>query len=195
MKITKEASPKTVREGDEVTFTIVVTNTGDVPLSTVAVTGKKPGCAKTFETLAPESRSTPAPKAPPDDFTKTAGVTGADPTGAPCNRAEAKVDVIHPRLALMKDATPYEVREGDTVSFTILVKNVGDVPLTDVTVVDDRTRPARIPRRPGVDGEKTYRCTTVAGEGFTNTATATGQDPTNRPVTATGDATFVVRSG
>jgi archaellum component FlaG (FlaF/FlaG flagellin family) len=199
VKITKDASPKTVREGDEVTFTIVVTNTGDAPLSTVAVTDDKtPGCAKTFDTLAPEGVQTYncTTKAPPDDVTNTAGVTGTDPTGRPVtSTGTATVDVIHPQIALMKDATPYEVREGDTVTFTILVKNTGDVPLTGVTVADDHTPAcAHTVAALAPDGEETYTCTTVAGkDGFTSTATVTGQDPTNRPVTATGDATFVVQ--
>ncbi len=199
VKITKEASPTTVREGDEVTFTIVVTNTGDVPLSTVVVTDDRtPACAKTFDTLALAGVQTYTctTKAPSDDFTNTAGVTGTDPTGRPVtSTATAAVDVIHPQLALMKDATPYEVREGDTVTFAILVKNTGDVPLTDVTVADDRTPAcAHTVATLAPDAEETYTCTTVAGrDGFTNTATATGQDPTNRPVTATGSATFVVQ--
>jgi uncharacterized repeat protein (TIGR01451 family) len=199
VKITKDSSPETVREGDEVTFTIVVMNTGDVPLSTVAVTDDKtPGCAKTFGTVAPEAVQTYTctTKAPADDFANAAGVTGTDPTGRPVtSTATAAVDVIHPQIALMKDATPYEVREGGTVTFAILVKNTGDVPLTDVTVADDRTPAcAHTVAALAPDAEETYTCTIVAGqEGFTNTATATGQDPTNRPVTASGSATFVVQ--
>jgi hypothetical protein len=97
----------------------------------------------------------------------------------------------------MKDATPYEVHQGDTITFSILVKNTGDVPLTAVSVVDDHTTScAHTSPDLAADAEITYTCTTIAGkEGFTGKATATGQDPTGRPVTASGEATFVVRSG
>ena len=47
-----------------------------------------------------------------------------------------------------------------------------------------------------VDAEITYTCTTIAGKtGFTGKATVAAQDPNGSPVTASGDATFVVRSG
>jgi hypothetical protein len=108
---------------------------------------------------------------------------------------DAKVDVVHPEIAVMKDATPYEVREGDTVTFSILVKNTGDVPLTGLTVADDHTPScARTAPDLPVEAEISYKCTTVAGKaGFTGKAIASGQDPTRRPVSASGEATFVVR--
>ncbi len=194
VKITEEAKPGTVRAGDDVTFTITVTNTGDVPLTSVSTDKEKIG------TLAPgEKRSYPCTrKAPDDDFTDTVEVTGMDPANRSVqSTAEAKVDVVHPEIALMKDATPYEVREGATVTFSILVKNTGDVPLTAVSVVDDHPKPcAHTAANLAVDAEITYTCTTIAGkQGFTSKATVTGQDPTGRPVQASGDATFVVRSG
>ncbi len=197
VKITQEAKPSTVRAGDDVTFTITVTNAGDVPLTDVKV-GES--CAKKFDKLetAATQTYTCTGKAPDDDFTATAEVTGMDPLNRSVqSKAEAKVDVVHPEIALMKDATPYEVRQGDTVTFSILVKNTGDVPLTAVSVVDDHTTScAHTAPDLAADAEITYTCTTIAGkEGFTGKATVTGQDPTGRPVTASGVATFEVRSG
>ncbi|MCR6487088.1 hypothetical protein M8542_30085 [Amycolatopsis sp. OK19-0408] len=199
VKLAKEPTPAVVRVGDEVTFKVTVTNTGDVPLAAVDVTGE-PACAKKFDRLAPAATQTFTCTgiAPDDDFTTAADVTGMDPTGRPVqSKATAKVDVVHPEIALMKDATPYEVREGGTVTFSVLVKNTGDVPLTAVTVVDDHTPScAHTAADLAVDAEITYTCTTVAGkEGFTGKATVTGQDPTGRPVSASGDATFVVKRG
>ncbi|OXM70967.1 hypothetical protein CF165_03485 [Amycolatopsis vastitatis] len=199
VQLTVGAPPKTVRPGDEVTFTVVVRNTGDVPLNEVSIMDEQ-ACAKKFDSLATavEKTYTCTRKAPDDDFAEAAKVTGIDPTGRPVQSADdAKVDVIHPEIALMKDATPYEVREGEIVTFSILVKNTGDVPLTALSVVDDHT-PACAHTGPdlAVDAETTYTCTTIAGkEGFTGKATVTAQDPNGRPVTASGDATFVVRIG
>ncbi|UOX87401.1 hypothetical protein MUY14_37655 [Amycolatopsis sp. FBCC-B4732] len=199
LKLTKDAKPEKVRAGDEVTFTVVVRNTGDVALTGVSVVDDQP-CAREFDGLPAGATQTYTctRKAPADDFTAPANVTGTDPTGRSVqSRAEAEVDVVHPEIAVMKDATPYEVREGDTVTFSVLVKNTGDVPLTAVTVVDDHT-PSCAHTAPelAVDAEITYTCTVVAGkQGFTGKATATGQDPTGRPVSAFGDATFVVRGG
>ncbi|GAA3533466.1 hypothetical protein GCM10022222_16020 [Amycolatopsis ultiminotia] len=189
-------SPATARTGDDLAVTVVVTNTGDVPLTSVAV--KEPGCAKTFDWIDVHGAETYqcSVKAGPDDFTSTAAVTGNDPTSRPVtDSAGAKVDVIHPEVALMKEAQPYEVRAGETVTFSLLVKNVGDVPLTDVSVVDDRTPScAHQVARLAPDGEETYQCTAVAGTaGFTNTAGVTGTDPTERTVNASAQASFVVK--
>ncbi|WIY04620.1 hypothetical protein QRX60_12505 [Amycolatopsis mongoliensis] len=198
VQLTKNAKPGTVRVGDEVTFTIDVRNTGDVPLTSVSIVDDD--CAAKFDKLdvAATQTYTCTRKAPDDDFTATAEVTGTDPTHRSVqSKAEAKVDVVHPEIALMKDAAPYQVHPGDTVTFSILVKNTGDVPLTAVSVVDDHTTScAHTTPDLTVDGEITYTCTTIAGkEGFTGKATVTGQDPTGRPVTASGEATFTVRSG
>lgn len=197
--LTKVPAAKAVRSGDDVTFKVTVTNTGDTPLTGLSIVDDG-SCAKKFDGLAPAASQTYTctRKAPDDDFTTAADVTGMDPTGRPVQaKAEAKVDVVHPEIALMKDATPYEVREGGVVTFSVLVKNTGDVPLTALTVVDDHT-PSCAHTAPdlGVDAEITYTCTTVAGaEGFTGRSTATAQDSTGRPVSAAGDATFVVKRG
>ncbi|MEU5258379.1 hypothetical protein [Amycolatopsis sp. NPDC021455] len=199
VQLTVDAPPKTVQVGDEVTFTVVVRNTGDVPLSKVSIVDDQ-ACAKKFDSLATGATETYncTRKAPDDDFAEAVEVTGIDPTGRPVQSADdAKVDVIHPEIALMKDATPYEVRQGEIVTFSILVKNTGDVPLTALSVVDDHT-PACAHTGPDlvVDAETTYTCTTIAGrEGFTGKATVTAQDLNGRSVTASGEATFVVRSG
>nr|WP_238535571.1 hypothetical protein [Amycolatopsis mediterranei] len=198
VKITAAATPQTVRAGDEVTFTIAVTNAGDVPLAAVSVVDEQTSCANKFDTVAAGATKTYTctRKAPDDDFRQAVEITGIDPSGRAVQSAgDAKVDVVHPEIAVMKDAAPYEVREGDTVTFSILVKNTGDVPLTDIRVVDDHTPAcARTENHLAVDAEISYICTTTAGKvGFRSKAAATGQDPTRRPVTASGEATFVVR--
>ncbi|WP_435869899.1 DUF7507 domain-containing protein [Amycolatopsis mediterranei] len=198
VKITAAATPQTVRAGDEVTFTITVTNPGDVPLAAVSVVDEQTSCANKFDTVAAGATKTYTctRKAPDDDFGQAVEITGIDPSGRAVQSAgDAKVDVVHPEIAVMKDAAPYEVREGDTVTFSILVKNTGDVPLADVRVVDDHTPAcARTGSQLAVDAEISYICTTTAGKvGFRSKTTATGQDPTRRPVTASGEATFVVR--
>nr|WP_245589571.1 hypothetical protein [Amycolatopsis balhimycina] len=199
VQLTVDAPPKPVRAGDEVTFTVVVRNTGDVSLTEVSIMDTQ-ACAKKFDSLATGATKTYTctRKAPDDDFAESAEVTGIDPTGRAVQSADdAKVDVIHPEIALMKDATPYEVREGAIVTFSILVKNTGDVPLAGLAVVDDHTTAcAHTGPDLAVDAEITYTCTTIAGkEGFTGKATVTAQDPNGRPVTASGDAVFVVRHG
>lgn len=200
VKLEAEAAPKTVRPGGQVTFTVVVRNTGDVPLTAVSVVDSRAFCAKSVGTLEAGAATTYtcSRKALEDDFTESTEVTGTDPSGRPVQSGgDAKVDVVHPEIAVMKDAKPYEVRPGDTVTFSVLVKNTGDVPLTGVSVADDHTPSCAhdVPEL-AVDAEISYTCTTIAGkEGVTSKVTASGQDPTGPPVTASGEATFVVRIG
>ncbi|WP_410609027.1 hypothetical protein [Amycolatopsis sp. lyj-109] len=198
VQLTIDATPKMVRAGDEVTFTVTARNTGDVPLTSVSIVDKQTTCATKFDTLAAGAAKTYTctRKALGDDFEQAVEITGIDPSGRTVQSAgDAKVDVVHPAIAVMNDAAPYEVHAGDTVTFSILVKNTGDVPLADVSVVDDHTSScARTASELAADAEISYTCTTTAGKvGFTGKATATGQDPTRRSVTATGEAAFVVR--
>ncbi|WP_236808345.1 DUF7507 domain-containing protein [Amycolatopsis albispora] len=199
VRIEKAAAPTSVREGDEVTFTITVTNTGDVPLTSVAVAdGMAPSCARSIGALAVGGVETYqcVMAAPADDFTNTATVSGTDPIGgAVSDSADAAVDVIHPAVSITKVATPTAVRAGDQVTFSITVTNTGDVPLTGVSVVDDQTPScARTLGELAANGSTSYTCSVTAGAaGFTNTATVTGTDPTDRPVADADDATFVVQ--
>ncbi|WP_037354322.1 DUF7507 domain-containing protein [Amycolatopsis orientalis] len=196
LTVTTSANPTVARAGDPLTVTVAVTNTGDVPLT--AVTSNDPACTKKFDRLDPGAGQSYqcTVKAKPDDFTVVAALTGTDPTNRPVTASgSAKIDVIHPELALMKAAQPYEVRQGDKVTFSLLVRNVGDVPLTAVSVVDDRT-PACGHQIPSLapDAQLEYQCTITAGaEGFTNTAKATGTDPTQRTVSASAQASFKVK--
>ncbi|MGW4482439.1 DUF7507 domain-containing protein [Amycolatopsis sp. NPDC004368] len=187
------AAQAQARPSDDVTITVTVTNTGDTPLTNITLTG----CPYTLDQLAKGAAATyPCTvKAAPDDFTTTVNATANDPTTRPVTASgTTAVDVIHPELAIMTDAEPYQVRQGDTVTLSVLVKNVGDVPLTQLSVVDDHVPAcAHDVATLTPDAEETYTCTTVAGAtGFTSTTTATGTDPTQRPVTASAQASFEV---
>ena len=166
LTITKDAAPADVRAGDLITFTITVTNAGDTPLTDVAVADDRtPACAKTIGTLAPQGRQTytcTAP-APADDFTNTATATGKDQLGRKVKVTDdAVVDVIHPAIAIATQASPAEVREGDTVTWTITATNTGDVPLTGVAVADDQVAGCAKPLGTlPPQAKQTYTCTTA----------------------------------
>ncbi|MBP2475726.1 putative repeat protein (TIGR01451 family)/LPXTG-motif cell wall-anchored protein [Crossiella equi] len=198
VEITKTASPETVREGDEVTFTVEVRNTGDVPLTRVAVADPVlPACARTLPDLAPGARESYSCTwtAGATDLVNTATVTGTDPTGRQVTASDdAAVDVVHPGIEVTKTASPESVREGDAVTFTVVVKNSGDVPLREVVVTD--------PAAPGcattiaelaAGAERRISCTVTAGaQDLVNTASATGKPPVGPPVTDDGTATVRV---
>ncbi len=108
--ITIEKTPdlQTILNGDDATFTISVTNTGDVDLTSVIVTDALASdCDNSFALLSPGfSRvyncTMPAVTA---DFTNTASVAAVDPLGDPITDSDtADVDVINPAVTICQDS-------------------------------------------------------------------------------------------
>jgi uncharacterized repeat protein (TIGR01451 family) len=192
VKLTKTADKAHYRVGDTVTFTIKVENTGDTPLTAIEVAdAKTPSCARKLDAPATFTCTATAPI--PDDI-NTAEVSAADRLAKRVTAtAEAQVKVIHPNIEITKDAKPTTVRQGDTVTFTITVKNSGDTPLTTVTVTDEIPSCTKEIGTLDPNTSRTHTCTIAAGMyGMTSKATATGTDLTQRTVTATDDATYTV---
>nr|CEL15851.1 hypothetical protein [Kibdelosporangium sp. MJ126-NF4]CTQ93776.1 hypothetical protein [Kibdelosporangium sp. MJ126-NF4] len=192
VKLTKQADKAAYRVGDTVTFTITVGNAGDTPLTGVEVIdAKTPACARTLPEPGTFTCTATAPL--PDDV-NVAEVSAADRLGKRVTAtAQAPVKVIHPNVQITKDAAPGMVRHGDTVTFTITVRNTGDTPLSAVGVVDDVPGCGKDVGQLGAGDAQTYTCTQVAGAtGTTTKATVTGTDITARTVTAGDDASYTV---
>ncbi|MEV4311643.1 hypothetical protein [Actinocrispum sp. NPDC049592] len=192
VKITKKTDKPVYRDGDTVTFTLTVENTGDTPLTAIEVADPKtPACARKLD--APATFTCTA-AAPLPDNANTASVSAADRLGKQVTeQSSTPVRVIHPHVTITKDAVPATVRQGDLVTFNIVVKNDGDAPLTKAAVQDDVPSCVKDIGDLAVNQELRYTCTTIAGAQRSLTkATITATDETQRPVTATDDATFTV---
>ena len=213
-----------VAVGSTVTFTYLVTNTGNVPLpawwlpTTTARRATRPttsiatfvgGDANGNGLLDPTETWT---------YTATAAATAGqyDQHGHRHRHATAggppvtSTDLdnyfgVTPGINLVKltngttttRRTGPIVPVGSTVTFTYIVTNTGNVPLSGVVVTDDNGTPGnpaddfnrhvhrrrhqrQRPARP--DETWTYTATRIATAGqYTNTATATGQDVLGRP--------------
>ncbi|MDJ0665410.1 MAG: SdrD B-like domain-containing protein [Acidimicrobiia bacterium] len=188
ISITKDPATQQAHDGDTITFTITVTNTGDVDLTGVAVTDAvAPACDTSIGDLAVGASVgyDCTMVAGAVDFTNTAEVTGNDPLGGPVSDSDsADVDIINPSILIEKGPDSQQAIAGGTVTFDITVTNNGDVVLSGVTVTD-----AAAPACDNVIGSlaagasTTYSCTTTVGGGdFTNTALVTGDDPLGTPV-------------
>ncbi|MFJ2535074.1 DUF7507 domain-containing protein [Microbacterium maritypicum] len=124
----------------------------------------------------------------PDNVTQT----GLNPPG------ETSVTFQAPALAIVKDAgTPTDVNgngltdAGDTIPFTFLLTNTGDVDLTGIVVNDPKVGAVDCPATTlSVGGDMTcsatYTITTddITAGAVVNTATATGSPPVGTPVTS-----------
>ncbi|MCB1584479.1 MAG: DUF11 domain-containing protein, partial [Xanthomonadales bacterium] len=189
--------------GDEITFTVLVQNTGNVTLTNLVVndpmaTGGVLTCSPT--TLAPGATATcnsytyTVTQADVDNggtIDNTASATAQDPSNNPVNDDDSTntpVVVAGPSLVTAKSMTNHNdvdgdtvISEGDILTFTITATNNGNVTLNNVVVTDTLINPSSI------------TCATVApGDNceLQGTYTVTQADVDNGQVenTGTGDS-------
>jgi uncharacterized repeat protein (TIGR01451 family) len=140
IQIAKTPDTQSIIGGDSVTFTISLTNSGDVTLTDVSVLDVlAPNCDWISASLAAgvTDSYTCTLENVTADITNTAVVSGIPPIGdVVTDTDEAVVNVISPAIAIAKSPDNQTVLSGSTVVFTISVTNTGDVGLSDVTVLD-----------------------------------------------------------
>jgi len=109
LSITKDVNKPTVLANTVVTYTIRVTNTGDVPLNTAAVADVITlSCATSIGSLAVNgSHEYTCAATITQDTTNTAIATGEDPLGNPVAPKDdtATVDVIAPGISIEKSTS------------------------------------------------------------------------------------------
>ena len=194
IEIVKDPPTQVVAAGQDATFNITVTNTGDATLTAVEVTDAlTPDCAGVIGTLAAgESTSyTCSLTNVTAAFTNNAAVTGTPPVGPPVSDDDdADVTVINPAIEIIKSTSTPQILSGDTATFGIMVTNIGDVDLVDVEVTDPLAPDCDTVIGPLAVGDfVAYTCTlTNVTNDLTNVATATGSHPDSPDVSDTDDA-------
>ncbi|MHC1720201.1 MAG: LPXTG cell wall anchor domain-containing protein [Clostridiaceae bacterium] len=220
--ITKDSDVNSAHRGDKITYTIIVTNTGNVELANISVTDTLIGFVGTIENLAVKSFA---------QFTKTYNVPSNQDYGTMRNTAEATwnqttksafkdVNIIKhssgggtttivdeedpqgpaliPGLKVTKDVDKTVVKAGDTLKYTITVKNTGNVELTNVSVTDSLIGLSENIATLAAGETKTFVKDYVVPAGtavgtLKNTATASAVY-NNDPVTASGSAVTNVKA-
>jgi uncharacterized repeat protein (TIGR01451 family) len=148
--ITKTAEPSRVHDGDEITYTYTVTNTGDLPLLIVSLTddmvneisyisgdNNENGLLDLEETWVFTAVHI-ASAADPETLVNYAEVSGMDEQERIVTDTDsANVSILRPGIALAKTADPPEVDEGDNITYTFTVTNTGNTPLSGVSVSDN----------------------------------------------------------
>ena len=192
--ITKLPATQTVPSGGTATWTIVVTNNGAVPLTSVSVADPlSTGCVMSFTgTLAPgdsETAYTCSQTGITVGFTNVATASGTPPVGPPVmDSASAKVTVVASKISttLTDFASATTVVSGTSVTFTYTETNTGNTPIvgSSVTVTGSVCGAATFTN--SSDG---ITATFDPGAVWTFTCTITLTNLTNAPVTVVDHAT------
>ncbi|RLV56181.1 DUF11 domain-containing protein [Aeromicrobium phragmitis] len=218
ISVVKSADPGTIAAaGQTVTYSFLVTNTGNVTMTDVAVNetdfsgsgelsavdcptatlyaGQVVTCTATYTV-------TQADVDAGGSLTNTATVTGTPPDGTPLTStpSTSTVEVTQsPALSVLKTADVDAGEVGQTITYSFLVTNTGNVTISDPTVNDTEfsgtgdlsaiSCPDEDTLAPGeeITCTATYTLTQAdidSGE-VTNTATVSGTSPTGDPVTST----------
>jgi len=157
IKVAKSADKTVVVENDKVTYTILVENIGNVDLENVIVKDEMLGINKTIDKLEVGKSEkftgtytvTKADIEQEKEITNTVTVTvkykdnnltaSATATIVPkiIIKEEIETEKEFPNLKVTKTADKTVVVEGDEVTYTILVENIGNVDLENVVVKDE----------------------------------------------------------
>ena len=189
LAIFKTASPDCILSGTVVTYTYIVTNTGQTVLTNVVVTDDKIGAIGTIQVMNPGESVT---------LTKTAPITddivnvGMAQTGSLVATDNASVDVVHPAIDVEKtsDAPAEGVLAGTKVTYFYTVQNTGDVPLHNVNVVDDKLGVIATGLTLAVNQTMSLPSKTATiTETVTNVVTATAVDDCDHQATDTQELT------
>ena len=197
--------------GDEVIYRYEVHNTGDVTLRNVTVVDDI--CAPVLLEQGGDANDNGwldvdevwvylCYQELGQDTTNTATASGLPVDGAGAafpgiarveDQDTAEVNVISPALEVVKTASETVVNPGDSVTYTILVRNVGDDPLNDLILVDNRCAPLLpvvMDDELGVGEAWTFTCTMALNQDTTNTVIGSMRDSLGNVVIDT-DTEFV----
>jgi uncharacterized repeat protein (TIGR01451 family) len=193
LTITKTPNPLSYTDKQSVTYTYLITNTGNVPLSAVNIIDNLPGLtlgSLNATTLKPGEQavgtgSYTTTQSDYDNGSVVNTVTVYNGT-TPLNQTQATINVINktPALKLVKSANPRDdSTEGQTITYTYTVTNSGNVDISaPITVTDDKFGTISIQGSgilsPGSSAQNTYsyRITQadINNSYVTNSAFATG---------------------
>jgi uncharacterized repeat protein (TIGR01451 family) len=194
-----KSCPAVAGVGDEITYSITVTNDGNEDLTNVTVIDSILGdisasFSDDFDAGQTETAEFPYVVQDTDDdpLVNVVTVTGLR-TQSETNVsdvADCTTDILHPGIGIVKTVSDETVPVGTTVTYTYVITNTGDTTLFNVTVDDDVL--GHIGDIPVLGPGQSVTMTKdfVVGEApVVNIAIAEGEDVLGRTVSADDDAT------
>ena len=220
IELTKAANPLTYDAvGRVINYTLVATNTGNIPLTDVSISD--PGlltlaCAPTPPTtLAPGaaltcngSYSITQADLDAGQVANTATSTGNGPLGEPVSASATATATALPRPAIVlgKTANPTAYsKAGDVIAYAMVATNTGNVTLTNVLITDPMlgalscapAQPARL--APGdtvkCSGSRAITPADMKAGAVINSATVDCNPPSGSPLSAASTATVTAANG
>jgi uncharacterized repeat protein (TIGR01451 family) len=203
-----KSCPETVAFGEDITYTITVTNTGNEALDGVTVNDTLLGDITDqfdFDFSGPFGVGevatatviySPGADEDPVDNTVTATGNGADSGVEASDTASCSTDVSNPGISILKTVDEEVAPIGTTVTFTYVVTNTGDVTLYNISVDDDILgHIGNIAQLDPGHSATLTKDSEVTAEIVTNIGTAVGHDILGREVSASDDATVAPIAG
>lgn len=207
VSIEKTATPSPANVGKTITYTYKISNSGDVTLREIkAIDDKLGDLTLTKTTLAPGEIVTATKtyqvtqKDLPGPIVNSATVSAKDVLGNDVSATtRAFVDLTYrAAMSVTKTPTPSPAGIGDTVTYEYVVKNTGDVTLSDVSLDDSELGKVDLNINvlaPGESATGTKQYTVMESDlpgPITNTATAYAKDVMNNPVSASATASLPI---
>lgn len=206
LAVTKSVDQTTVRAGETVNFTYIVTNTGSDDLTEVTVTDDACSPITSSDSgplTAGTDRTFTCSTTVNEDISSAATANATSASGPVSGQSdEVAVDVFNSALEITLAVDKNAIEPGETVMYSYTVDNTGDDPLTNVTVSHSVCSP--ITQTGGdtnsdeildPDETWTYTCSVAPNSGSNSTATAEGTDSTSTVVSDESDAVTVSVGG
>ncbi len=200
--ITKTVDPLVALAGEDLIYTYVVENTGDVTLYDLVVEDDVLGMIGSIDSLDPGETWNLAMSVEADiDTTNIAEVVGwyrlyvgepddeveiELPVGSVSAQDTAIIDIVNPDVSIVKS---HVIDTDGSVVYTYVVENTGDVALFDLVVVDDQLGPIGTFATLPVGGSVSFEAVAVLSETTTNIGTVTGEDEYGHEVTDSDELT------
>ena len=202
-----------LNDGDAVTWTYEMNNTGNVPLTNIILTDNKEGvitCPQTTLAVGASMLCTKTGTAVVGDYENIATVTGEAPSGRkvddtdPSHYRVAVAILGHPAIDIEKATNGVDadaaidavvLNAGDAVTWSYVVRNTGNIILNDIKVVDNKEGIVSCPFTTLAIGAS-MTCTPKIGVAvignYANIASVTGTPPSGFDVNDTDPSNYRV---